>query len=359
MTTTNMHQHSRNEVIDLYELMTGLWKQKWLIVGVTSVFSLLAIAYVLLVTPVYQATARVIPPSLSDVVPFNLGRAQAGLTELDEASAYALFLRSLTSQRTRRWFFEEHYVPYKRKQGSNANREALARQMAEVLIVRRPEERNNPSIYEITVNIDQPDLAAAWANMYVEQAAVRARTDLEARTTSEIANRRTELQQRIDVLRSSTLEQRRDRIARLKEALQIAEAVGFDSPQVTRGQTAAEGDLSQIIDGNLLYMRGSRAIRAELELLEGRENDDPFISELRGIEQQISFLNLVEPVPEAVALASVDSFAEVPDQPTKPRKAKTLVLVTLLGGVLGGLIALMRLSVRLSRNRKANLAVKS
>lgn len=338
--------YTRPDEIDLFELVADLWQQKWLIAGITALITFVALAYAFLATPVYQATTRVVPPSPSDVVPFNLGRMQAGLTGLDVDSAYALFESNLTSQSTRRWFLEEHYQPYRREQGDNLTREELSQQMAEVLSVRKPDEINGPEVYEVTVNNTQPELAALWANLYVEQAAAKGLAQLEVRTMLEIANRRTELQQRIDVLRSSTLDQRKDRIARLKEALQIAEAVGFTDPQVTRGQTAADGDLSQIIDGNLLYMRGSKAIRAELELLEGRENDDPFITELRGIEQQISLLELIGPVPDTVKLATLDSIADVPDRPFRPRKAVILVLGFLLGGMLAGTTALVRIARR-------------
>lgn len=350
-THTNKPQHGRDEEINLFEVAVNLWQQKWIIIAITCVSTLLAVAYAFLTTPVYEASARVMPPSANDVLPFNLGRSQAGLTALDVDSAFALFQRNLTSQSTRRWFLEEHYLPYRREQGDSSNRDALAQQMAEVLMIRRPDERNNPSVYEVTVNVDQPELAALWANSYVEQAAARSRRNLEARTNLEIANRRTELQNRINVVRTSTLDQRKDRIARLKEALQIAEAVGFDSPQITRGQTAADGDLSQIIDGNLLYMRGSRAIRAELELLENRKDDDPFIIELRAIEQQIGLLDLVGPVPETVQLYTLDSVADVPERPIKPNKSRIIILGALFGGMIGGLIALTRTQ---SRRREPN-----
>lgn len=345
-TPTNKPQLSRDEEINLFEVVVNLWHQKWVIIVLTGVFALLAVAYAFLSTPVYQASARVMPPSATDVLPFNLGRSQADLTALDVESAFALFQRNLTSQSARRWFLEEHYLPHRREQGDSSNRDVLARQMATVLIVRRPDERNNPSVYEVTVNVDHPELAAEWANLFVDRAAARSRQDLEARTDLEIANRRTELRNRINVVRSSTLDQRKDRIARLSEALQVAEAVGFDSPQITRGQTAAEGDLSQIIDGNLLYMRGSRAIRAELDLLEKRENDDPFIIELRAIEQELGLLNQIGPVPESVRLFTLDSIADVPQGPIKPNKPKIVLVGVILGGVLGGVIALVRTAIR-------------
>lgn len=355
----NTPQYGRSDQVDLFEFAGDLWQQKWVILGVTLLFCLCALAYVLLATPVYQASVRTIPPSGSDVVPFNVGRSQAGLTELDVEGAYALFQRHLTSRSTRRWFLEEYYQPYRRQQDESVTREEMVRELTEVLVVTRPDERNSPTVYEVTVSIDDPELSAHWANSYVEGAAGRARSNLEVKTLLEVANRRTELQHRIDVLRSSTLDQRKDRIARLKEALEVAEAVGFDAPQVTRGQTAADGDLAQIIDGSLLYMRGSRAIRAELELLEARENDDPFISELRALEQNISLLKLIDLVPESVQLVTIDSFAEIPVRPSKPKKAMILVFGTLLGGMLGGLIAFVRVGLKYRNAQKARFPVQA
>ncbi|KKN98773.1 hypothetical protein LCGC14_0144530 [marine sediment metagenome] len=340
--------------IDLIELARGLWQEKWVIIGVTAVVTLCALVYSLMLSPVYETSARTIPPRAADVAPLNLGRAQAGLSELDPSGVYAIFIRNLTAETTRRNFFVQHYRPFLIEQGSAATRDELTRRMREDIVVRRPDERNNPHITEILVQASDPEIAAEWNNIFLQMAADEAFGDLTANTVLEIKNKKTVLERRIEVLREFATTQREDRIARLKDALNVAEAVGVDAPQVTAGRTAAEDELSQMIDGNLAYMRGSKAIQAELELLQARENEDPYIGELRNLQQQINLLSLVNPAPKGAALFTLDSAAEIPDGPIEPRKKIIVGAGIVLGGMLGSVIALVRIAIR---KRKVSSAI--
>ena len=45
-----------------------------------------------------------------------------------------------------------------------------------------------------------------------------------------------------------------DRIARLNEALTVADKVGVQAPQVKASRTSSDGELEQFVDGNLMYL---------------------------------------------------------------------------------------------------------
>ncbi|RFQ08844.1 chain-length determining protein, partial [Pseudomonas sp. ATCC 13867] len=75
------------------------------------------------------------------------------------------------------------------------------------------------------------------------------------------------IERQIEVLRASAQKRREDRIIRLREAQQVAETVASMPPQVTAGKTSSDGDLAEFMDGNLMYMRGAKAIGAELTVL--------------------------------------------------------------------------------------------
>ena len=96
------------------------------------------------------------------------------------------------------------------------------------------------------------------------------------------------------------------------------------------------------MDGNLMYMRGAKAIRAELHVLQNRKNDDPFIAGLRELENQLDFLAKVSVSPDGVAVFTLDSAAEAAETPIKPKQALILALGLVLGGILGVFIALIR-----------------
>ncbi|RFQ16273.1 chain-length determining protein, partial [Pseudomonas sp. ATCC 13867] len=122
-------------------------------------------------------------------------------------------------------------------------------------------------------------------------------------------------------------------------------------PQVTAGKTSSDGDLAEFMDGNLMYMRGAKAIGAELTVLEQRKNDDPFIPELRGLENQMAFLRGVDVNPDNVSVYTLDSSAEVPQTPIKPKKALIVALGLVLGGMLGVFVAFIR-TILLRRTNK-------
>src|SRR5690606_21898829 len=99
-----------NDEIDLVELVKGLWAQKWLIITVTVVVTACAVAYALLTEPVYETKASLLPPQLSDIAEYNLGRTEANLKVFNVADVYAVFTSSLSSESLRRGFFKEVYL---------------------------------------------------------------------------------------------------------------------------------------------------------------------------------------------------------------------------------------------------------
>ncbi|WOD12582.1 Wzz/FepE/Etk N-terminal domain-containing protein [Pseudomonas sp. NyZ704] len=348
-TPTNTPQYNNNADIDLFELAQELWQQKWWIVSITAVVTLLAVIYALVATSVYQSSASVMPPRAADIAPANLGRDRADIEMLSIDDAYAIFTRNLTSQTTRRWLFQEYYRPYLQEQGISGSRDALVAQMNKALRVYVPDERNNPDNYVVQVTLSDPVLAAEFANRFVEEVSMRSLRDLEMNTRAQITNKRRALEDHIKALRDTAKGLRLDRVARLQEALSVAEAIGLENPEVTGGRTqvsVGSADSAHVSEGSMLFLNGTNAIRAELALLKARENDDPFIGELRDLQQQIALLNLIEPLPELVRLSTVDSAAEVPESPIKPKKAVVVVLGVVIGGVLGMIIALGRIAIR-------------
>ncbi|WP_178114856.1 LPS O-antigen chain length determinant protein WzzB [Pseudomonas saliphila] len=343
--------------IDLFELCGNLWKEKGLIAAFTILGAVLAIAYALLATPIYKTEATVIPPRQSDIAAFNLGRlsVQAGLIEYTTDQVYAVFKRNLFSASLRNTFFEQHYLPYlgiDAAQGEAVARDGLLRSFDQILTVSQPDQRGRPDFYEVAVELEDPKLAAAWANQYVDLAAESATQEMAENVSSEISNRSRVAEAGISGLRALAQQQRQDHIARLREALGIASTLGIEDPQVTVGRSFADSELAAFVEGDLMYMRGTRALQAELQMLESRENDDPFIPQLRDLESQLAMLRDISVDKEAVAVFTLDGTAEVPETPIKPKKPLIAVLGTLLGGMLGVGIALLRIALR-DRNGSA------
>lgn len=120
----------------------------------------------------------------------------------------------------------------------------------------------------------------------------------------------------------------------------VAEAVGLEKSPVISGQVVEQ--LSAFMDGSLMYMRGSKALKAEIQALESRVSDDPFIPTLRTLQEQQRLFNSLSINPEKVAVFRQDGVVETPDTPVRPKKALVMAIGLVLGGMLGIFLALIR-----------------
>lgn len=331
-----------SDEIDLFELVQSLWKQKLLISLVTAAVTALAAGYAFLSVPVYESKSSILPPRSADIAGYNVGRSEAGLAEFTATSVYTIFTRNLRSEGLRREFFEQVYLPAETAgQGAKA-KDQLWERFNKKLSVSNPDVKNSPERFAVTVQSADSSQAAEWTDLYADWAAKKTKRVIADTVAAEISTRTKSTLGHIAVLRESARKLREDRIARLSEALKVADKVGLQASQVKASRTSSDGELEQFVDGNLMYMRGAKAIRAELDVLQNRKNEDPFIAGLRELENQLDFLAKVSISPDGVAVFTLDSAAEVPETPIKPKKALILALGLVLGGMLGVFIALIR-----------------
>jgi chain length determinant protein (polysaccharide antigen chain regulator) len=331
-----------SEELDLLDLFRLLWQQKAVIILTTLFAAVASLLYAMQTPQIYQAKASVLPPRLSDIAPYNLGRLESEMVEFKVSDVYAVFTRSLRSESLRRDFFNQVYLPALSKAEQESPRDALWARFSSALVALAPEPKLRPDNFEVRVESEDPERAAAWANLYVRMAAEKATKDMQSNVLSEIHTRMQALQGRIDVLRISAKQRREDRIARLHEALQIAAALGVTAPQVVAGRASADSQLGAFVDGDLMYMRGTKALKAELQALTERKSDDPYIKNLRSLQTQLAFLQGIDVDPQNVAVFTLDRAAEVPQTPTNPRKALILAVGVIIGGIMGVFMALIR-----------------
>ncbi|WP_181296619.1 LPS O-antigen chain length determinant protein WzzB [Pseudomonas sp. Q2-TVG4-2] len=352
---------SREDEIDLVELAKALWSQKLIILAATIAGAAIALAYALLSAPIYTTKATVLPPLLSDIAAYNAGRTESSLytsssDEKDNRSdqalklfttedVYAVFTRNLRSQSLRRDLFNEVYLPSLSEAEHAGPRDRLWGNFNELVTITAPD-KQRPELFEVSVDQHTPELAAGWTNELINRAAAASERDMQRNVASELNTRIHSIERRIASLRSTAQQRREDRIATLKEALVVAQEVGMNSPQVIAGRTSSSEQLSKFIDGSLTYMRGAKAIEAEMKVLEARQSDDPFIPELRSLQEQLSFLKTIDVRPDNVSVFTLDSAAEVPETPIKPKKTLIVALGLVLGGMIGVFIALVRVMMR-------------
>jgi len=187
------------------------------------------------------------------------------------------------------------------------------------------------------------------------------------------------LHDQLDAEKQSIVAAREERVRVLHRAEQIAAQLGITRPTTPRdlGRQNVEREViyaginSQ--QGLPLYFMGTEALRAErevveanlreeaktpdirniemqisqlqhnrdIEALQNREQDSPFIEEYNALQQENTLLraNLINA--DEIEIAEVTQWAYEPSGPSEPRKALILALSLVLGGMLGVMLVFL------------------
>jgi chain length determinant protein (polysaccharide antigen chain regulator) len=330
--------------LNLLELLKDLWQQKWLIVIVVSVFVFVSALYAYLSTPVYEAKFYILPPSVENIASLNYGRnKKSELAPLTVDNVYKVFIKNLQSEDLRQYFFQRDYFPSLNRPGDARATGALYDEFSKGVIIGAVDKEPNGR-WSVAIQGGDPEKVTDWVKKYVEYAGQRAEAEVVSSVKKEasVLARNTELQ--IDSLRVSAKKVREDSISRLREALAVAKASGLENSVVFTGGKSSE--LAGNMSGEFAYMRGSKALEAELKNLEGRQSNDPFIKGLRGLQADYSYYMGVEAGDYKVSTYRQDGMVDQPVSPIKPKKS-FIIFLGFVGGMLTGfMIAFTRSFIR-------------
>lgn len=337
-----------SEEVDLLEFLEGVWRQKLLIFLVTVVVTAVALAYALLAKPVYEAKIFLAAPATSDIADLNYGRTQqTGLEPFTSRKVFDIFVEHLNGETLRRQFFKEVYMPSV-VAGQGAQGALYAAFNGSFDVVQLAGE--HPRAY-VAFRGRDPAVASQWATAYVEKAGAAAKAEVLHDATREAQVRANALQLELDNLRESGQQQREDKITRLQEALQIATAIGLQNPPLISGEVSRA--LSGKMDGELTYMRGSKALAAEIASLQQRKSEDAFIPELREVQTKQQFYQGMVGAQRHVSVYQLDGTIEQPDVPIKPKRNLIIALGVIVGLALGCLIATLKYAMQNLQRRRA------
>ncbi|HGY9624962.1 LPS O-antigen chain length determinant protein WzzB [Pseudomonas putida] len=326
---------STGDEIDLFELIEGLWKQKVLILVTTVVVTAIAVAYAFLAKPVYEAKVFVQPPTQNDVSPLNYGRGgNTGLSMLTVKEVYDIYLRNLQSESLRREFFRSVYLPSLPADERGGSQDELYGRFQDVLSLELAA-KETPNRFFVKANVSDPQQAAEWVVRYLEMAGRRGKAEVIRDVKADATIKANNLEQQIKAALESARKQREDQIIRLTEALRVAKSIGLEKPPII--SNTLSGEVSAGMGGSLLYMRGAKALEAEIDNLRKRTSDDPFVSNLRQRQEALAFYRSLQIDPGVIQVYRQDGAIESPDKPVKPKK----VLIIVLGGLTGVMLALL------------------
>ncbi len=342
-TMTYVPQYARpfeDDTIDLYELWITLWSKKWLVIGVTAVAALGSVVYALQQPAIYKAEALLLPPDENKFQSLNVQgvkgvRGLQGVQGITSDDVFAKFQKNLSSRILQKKFIQDFGL-------------------MELLAPERTPETRDEDIYNgfakmfkieknertsISFELHDPEIAAQWVNDYVQfmdketisklieriqnsianqirdieyliiskrEMAKTRRKDKISRIENTIKSKRelvkrrrldqiTGIENTIAAKREGAKQRRLDQILRFKEAILIADALGINKREdATSFVKSTKMNLDIITSTNPLYYAGSKELQAEINTLEQRKSDDPFISGLRDLQEEMARLRSIK-----------------------------------------------------------------
>ncbi|WP_397451911.1 Wzz/FepE/Etk N-terminal domain-containing protein [Pseudomonas sp. NA-150] len=326
--------------VDFLKLFFSLWAQKKLIISIALLAVLIGGTYAFLINAVYEAKAFLRPPTYNDMAEFNYGRTnETELKPFTVKEVYDVFSRTLLSASLHQEFFEKIYLPSLNELQSKKPKEDLYADYLKAVAIVAPT-KDTPDRYSVVAKSVDPAQAAEWAEGYAVSAGGSAKKEMIRNVTREAEVRARSLEQQISTLQESGEKTVKDSIARFREALRIAEAIGLENPPIISGETPAE--VSANMGGQLVYMQGSKALKAQIKNLQDRKFNDPFVEQLRELQIRQNFYKRMIVSPGRVSVYQQDGEVELPDKSVQPQKTLILILSLLVGGGIGVVVAITR-----------------
>lgn len=317
--------------IDLIALFQAVWARKRLlatyIVGAILIGALYAFV---LATPRYAASVYIDAPFNGNLAQLNQGHEPAGLALYTPSQVFSYFTRRLGSDEVL-----QHYllVTLAYPEGTQLPASILLNNSWRVSVdVPQPKGRN---LYKVTVQDETSQSAYDGLIRYLSQVRQQAADTLINDAQQKIALSTRDIQRTLKEQRQVAREKREDHIQRLTEALAVARAIDLEQPQLTLAQPPSQDALRPYLDGSELYARGAQALEAELAVLKARENDDPFIGNLRDEQARLRLLQEIDIQLDNAHLFRFDGDIVLPEKPVNPKKTLILALAVILGGMMG------------------------
>jgi len=317
------------------------WKR---FIAVVAVFTLGALVLALVMPKKYKSEIMLLPPLQKDIEMMNV---VPELYQVKSEDLYRDMLRNLGSNALRRQFFQERDLLafLQDKKDAVPEQDVFQKKFNEMFTVDEQEAENNDLPVSVTVELqgEDPEKIALWLNEYVRFIDQFTVNSLLGTLDTILAVRVEDIQDKINSLLRTAEKRHADEILRMEEAALIAEKLGIEEQSVTPFYSYNHSLKSDPVKGITItsdhstdYLKGYKALRAEMEALKKREDHKPFIDGLRDLEEELLYFESIQSKLVAGHAIRFDTEAPVPRQPFKPN----LKLYLILGFCLGLMVAM-------------------
>ncbi|BBV30263.1 LPS O-antigen chain length determinant protein WzzB [Citrobacter werkmanii] len=305
------------EQIDLIDLLIQLWRGKVTIVIAIVIAIALAMGYLVVAKEKWTSTAIVTQPDAGQLASYNnamdvlFGNNAPRVTDV-QASFVGRFSSAFS-----------------------ALAETLAKQSKPDFVSIEAAIKGQTLPLKITYSSGSAEDAQKILAQYIQQVDDSVAKELNSDLSMSIANRITDLQKSLEAQEIVAKEQKALRIAQINQALKVAEQSNIKLPQVQQADQVSQ---------DTMFMLGSQALSSMVknEATRPLSFSDQYYQTL----QNLLAVQALKVAPESVHTYRYVMKPILPIRRDSPKKAVTLVLAVLLGGMIGAGIVLGRNALR-------------
>jgi len=190
------------------------------------------------------------------------------------------------------------------------------------------DDKKNIRIFSVVLEWSDQEQVADLLNRYVESVALQTKQEIISKRKGYLLQNKINIEQAISSKRAMAAQRRSDEIVRLSEALYIAKGLKinkYSDSVVGINIDIKSRKLEDSVNNNYFdsYLVRSYALAIQIEALKNRKSDDPFIEDLRILQEQLVIINdKLLAVSDDFEVARIDQQAFRPTVPIKPIEEK-------------------------------------
>ncbi|WP_270795504.1 LPS O-antigen chain length determinant protein WzzB [Aeromonas sp. QDB11] len=340
---------SEDDEIDLRDIISILWRDKLLILLLSFMFLSISSIYAFLARQVWTSQALISEPSIKQVEALELGVAQIkgsmplnaaeqiDFSTLARPEIYKSFIVAFNSMSNKKAFLINEGVFAEEIKRANIKDGRSERALMDELskaIVAIPFDKVSTD-FTLRFSADSAELANQRLSKYIDFIQTQQIAEKNEELNSILNSRIKALSVQYENIKSDALKNLQDEIVRTQYSLQISEAAGVDRPLERIGSES-------IFNIDL----GRKGLAEKLRILNGIKNPEVLTPELTKVRQQLNSLKALNLTNSKFSSFHIIDSPEEPFTRDKPKRPLIVVLGTLLGGMLGIVIVLVRHAFR-------------
>jgi chain length determinant protein (polysaccharide antigen chain regulator) len=333
--------------IDFLHLINAVWQGRNTILVTTALSMLMMAAYIILGEKNYEVKLYASAPSSANVAHLNIGLENIGnfSEKISSDDVFKLFKQNIRSRSLAKEFYQTHFPSTSASHSEDYMEEFYKRVRLDLI------SKKNPYLVVSLIN-EQPEEIAGYLNDYIKFVRENTKRQLIESATLNKKMAYDQMAEKINSHRELYRTQLSDGILRLKEASVLAKKLGITTVE-NNGAINIVLERKQKLGGQdaMLYLRGSKVLDAQIQLLKERNNVDPYVSAIRPIQEKMGLLRSIKYRESLLEVVRVDEWAVTPLKPISPKAILLLPLSSILGGLLGLMIVFFKVSSKAARTQ--------